>query len=334
MSESHTTTIVLAIAGTLLLLILIATFMFARKYRNHYRSSRLSEDETSPYELVTMDIVNSSEYNWGNLPALKLDGDFLTPIERLSNGKFYEIWEGVYKYEPVLIKGLIPRRKTKLYIQNFINTIKTMSTCHHPCILSVIGVAWSNPLDIQYVLEFMNMGSLRAVLEASATDSFAWHHKVNCILNVAEGLAYLHNRRLIHGAVNTKNILIDTVKESKLGNIGLSKEEVLGSISSGVWWMAPEMLVAGQYSSAIDIYALGMILVELDSHRKPSKPWHLTKATIDHIVQEETMSPRFSTMCPTWIQDLAMLCIARKPNHRPSAAVVVDIIRSKIDMII
>ncbi|OQS00679.1 protein kinase [Achlya hypogyna] len=320
--NSTTVAVVAGVGGIVLLVVLAAVVRHCLRKRMAKRDAIVSSTDESVVDHYAL--ADDEAIDWGGLTLLQLDSQALTTTRKLATGNYYDVYEGSYRGVTVFLKALVAKRRRRRDVQRFVDALNVLGTCAHPCILSLVGVAWTDPSNLLCVLEHMDMGSLRSVLEASPTTAFGWTHKVFCVLHMAQGLAYLHSRRIVHGALNTKNVILDSKLDSKLANVGLSKADVLGSIGPGVWWMAPEMLTAGNYSPAIDVYAFGMVLVEMDSHRRPSRRAQLTKEAIAHIVQEETTSPRFSTMCPDWIQDLALLCIARNPEHRPRAATWVN----------
>ncbi|EQC30413.1 TKL protein kinase [Saprolegnia diclina VS20] len=336
--SSDTVTIVGSVAGALILLALATTVYLCSKKRCRRSKATLvdsTSDDGSHYEL-SADVDVSENLEWGLLQ--RLDAADVQSTRQLATGVYYNVWEGTYDGATVFVKALVPKRQTLTHLQCFLDTLNVASACVHPCILGVLGAAWSPPLlarsrsTLVGVLEHMDLGSMRTVLMASNMYNLAWHDKLSCILDMASALAYLHSRSVIHGAFNTKNIILDSSKRAKLANVGLSRAEILSGIAPGVWWVAPEMLTAGQSSPAIDVYAFGRVLVELDTHRRPSRHLTLTNETIQHIVTEESTSPRFTSMCPDWIQDLALLCIARKPETRPSAATILAVVRSQLEM--
>ncbi|PHU11291.1 hypothetical protein BC332_18221 [Capsicum chinense] len=77
----------------------------------------------------------------------------------------------------------------------------------------------------------------------------------------------LHPQEHQHCFINIRNILIDSNIRAKIGNFNLAKE----TDTSGTTWelvgttgyMAPEYVEAGSVTSKMDIYAFGVVLLEL-----------------------------------------------------------------------
>ncbi|CAK5201069.1 unnamed protein product, partial [Aphanomyces euteiches] len=208
-----------------------------------------------------------SGLQWRDLDLWRLPSIPLT--RQIATGATSTIYLGKLKDQPVAIKKLTDATPDK--IQAFINEITYVTQLSSPYIVSVIGVAWTNAMDLQCVMEYMNLGDLRSYLEN--VKSFSWESKVSCALSVAEGLFYLHIQHLIHRDVKSRNILMDSVKGAKLGDFGASKEVIFGDTMTAVVgtlrWMAPEMMLFKPYTSAVDIYSFGVVLSELSTHKLP-----------------------------------------------------------------
>jgi serine/threonine protein kinase len=88
--------------------------------------------------------------------------------------------------------------------------------------------------------------------------------------DVAQGLAYLHDQRVVHGDVKGLNILISRDVRAMLCDFGLAKaidhtvDETQDSV--GTWaWMSPERLQGGGPGRSFkdDVYAFGMTIYEV-----------------------------------------------------------------------
>ncbi|KAF0690692.1 Aste57867_17928 [Aphanomyces stellatus] len=84
--------------------------------------------------------------------------------------------------------------------------------------------------------------------------------------------------------------------------------------------MAPEMLLFQGYTSAVDVYSLGVVLSEVDTHHVPYADDATSQSdeAIARQVIHEGLRPSFRPDCPDWFQTLALECMAHDPLARPS----------------
>ncbi|KAH9145280.1 hypothetical protein AeRB84_010815 [Aphanomyces euteiches] len=277
--------------------------------------------------------MECSGLQWRDLDLYRLPPIALT--HQIATGATSTIYLGKLKDQPVAIKKLTDATPDK--IQTFIDEITYVTQLSSPYIVSVIGVAWTNAMDLQCVMEYMNLGDLRSYLEN--VKSFSWESKVSCALSVAEGLFYLHIQQLIHRDVKSRNILMDSVKGAKLGDFGPSKEVIFGDTMTAVVgtlrWMAPEMMLFKPYSSAVDIYSFGVVLSELSTHELPyasaldAKGRALSEEGIARCVIHDMMRPSFGN-CPEWFSELGMKCMAQSPEDRPTAVQIIHQLKAEL----
>ncbi|EQC42814.1 TKL/LISK/LISK-DD1 protein kinase [Saprolegnia diclina VS20] len=260
----------------------------------------------------------------------QLPMDAITYSHVLSTGGHGHVWLGYYENAPVAIKTL-RNVHSSLAQAAFAREIQLMTSLTSPHIVACIGVTWSlDDNDLRLVVEYMDQTDLREFLQKTNPISFPWSLKVASLTSVAAALQYLHARGIVHRDLKSKNILLDTVKGTKLMDFGEARLDAPETMTAGVGtcrWTAPEVLRGGRYSVAADIYSFGMVLAEMDAHnipyaleRDPSTGAPLVDAVIVTRVLQGTLRPVFSAACPTWLPDLALRCVDPNPLGRPTAA--------------
>ncbi|QJQ08588.1 serine/threonine protein kinase [Pseudomonas putida] len=103
--------------------------------------------------------------------------------------------------------------------------------------------------------------------------------KHDILLMVTDGLIYLHSLGYLHRDIKPSNILRFNGGVYKLSDFGLvknldksSESEVITKIAMAMGtanYMAPEISLAGEYSKRSDIFALGVLLEDLEMLDNP-----------------------------------------------------------------
>ncbi|KAF0698546.1 Aste57867_10845 [Aphanomyces stellatus] len=278
------------------------------------------------------------------LPGLSRDDEALLSLWRLdekevhvdhllSRGAFGEVWLGEYRHTPVAIKKLLATRSSPDAVKTFVGEILLMSKLESRFIVRFIGVSWYRKAEMMLVLEYMNQGDLRTMLEQTTPETFPLEAKLTCALCVAEALGYLHtlDNSIIHRDVKSRNVLLDSHKGTKLTDFGVSREESSETMTIGIGtyrWMAPEILTDSYYTQAADIYSFGVILAELDTHLLPysdqlsEKGKPLNDTAIMGRVMQGTIQPTFLQTCLSPLLQLAKECLSYDPERRPKALAV------------
>ena len=118
----------------------------------------------------------------------------------------------------------------------------------------------------QIVMEYMNAGSLADLLDTQVAfpeEAIAYVTK-----EVLEALKYMHRHHQIHRDIKSVNIMLDTEGHVKLVDFGgaavLTKEQSKrNSLVGTPHWMAPELIRRIPYNDSVDIWSLGITVLEM-----------------------------------------------------------------------
>ncbi|KAF9789434.1 kinase-like domain-containing protein [Thelephora terrestris] len=133
-------------------------------------------------------------------------------------GGFADVWEGKYEGRKVCVKALRvhnPNTSTDNALAPFYGEAVVWKRLSHPNVVQFLGVT-TTPLQI--VLEWMPNGTLTA----HTINSSPQVDRLSLLLDVAEGVNYLHTCHVLHGDLKGPNILIDGHGHARVSDFGLA----------------------------------------------------------------------------------------------------------------
>ncbi|KDO21829.1 TKL protein kinase [Saprolegnia parasitica CBS 223.65] len=260
---------------------------------------------------------------------LELSNLFVTSNKPLASGAFGEVWLGSYGGKQVAIKRM--KNQEARSVQKFIDEIVLMMSSDY--IVKFVGASWTRPIEIECVVEFMDLGDLRSYLINQSPAQFSWDQKYQCILSIIRGLVYLHTYKppIIHRDLKSRNVLLDSVKGTKLTDFGASRvaeEDDLMTNGIGTYqWMAPEVISGTNYGAPADVYSFGIILSEFATHqvpyadlRHPDSGKALPQHYVLNHVREGKLHPTFDGHgVPAWVKEIGLQCLSLYEEDRPTA---------------
>jgi len=177
--------------------------------------------------------------------------------------------------QSVAVKILNSSSKTE---QELLSEVEILTLLKHNHVITLIGYCVEG-LNHLLVYNFVSRGNLEENLHGGKEKPILpWKVRLNVAVGVAKALDYLHNgfsQSVIHGDVKTSNILLSEEFEPQLSDFGLARwastssyitcSDVLGTFG----YLAPEYFVYGKVNDKTDVYAFGVVLLELITGRKP-----------------------------------------------------------------
>ncbi|XP_015902419.3 lysM domain receptor-like kinase 3 [Ziziphus jujuba] len=194
----------------------------------------------------------------------------------LGHGTYGSVYYGLLRDQEVAIKKMTAT-KTK----EFLAEMKVLCKVHHTNLVELIGYAASDD-ELFLIYEFAQKGSLRSHLhdpQNKGHTSLSWIMRVQIALDAARGLEYIHEHtkaHYVHRDIKTSNILLDGTFRAKISDFGLAK--LVGKTSEGeasttkvvgtFGYLAPEYLSNGLATTKSDVYAFGVVLLEIISGKE------------------------------------------------------------------
>ncbi|KAL6657540.1 hypothetical protein ACP70R_005320 [Stipagrostis hirtigluma subsp. patula] len=175
----------------------------------------------SHFEAKSIPPPLTNKADW-EINPLELD---FTKAVIIGKGSFGEILKANWRGTPIAVKRILPSLSDdRLVIQDFKHEVNLLIKLRHPNIVQFLGaVTETKPLML--VTEFLRGGDLHQYLKEKG--SLSSLTAVNFALDIARGMAYLHNEPnvVIHRDLKPRNILLvnSAANHLKVGDFGLSK---------------------------------------------------------------------------------------------------------------
>lgn len=144
------------------------------------------------------------------------------------------------------------------FMRRFRHVLRAASAMDHPNVLSVL--AWGEERELFVVTELMQ-GPVRSIIGTSGRLSAA--QTASMAVGASRGLAFLAQRNLVHRRLHPSNLLVSPDGRVVVADAGLAwiLAHQSGHQFSDFRYLAPEA-GSGTTGAPIDVYALGLIMVE------------------------------------------------------------------------
>ncbi|KAG5094561.1 hypothetical protein JHK84_050149 [Glycine max] len=191
----------------------------------------------------------------------------------LGKGGFGRVYRGTLKSgEVVAIKKMeLPAIKAAEGEREFRVEVDLLSRLDHPNLVSLIGYC-ADGKNRFLVYEYMHNGIGERKMD--------WPLRLKVALGAAKGLAYLHSSSclgipIVHRDFKSTNVLLDAKFEAKISDFGLAKlmpegqeTHVTARVLGTFGYFDPEYTSTGKLTLQSDVYAFGVVLLELLTGRR------------------------------------------------------------------
>ena len=238
----------------------------------------------------------------------------------------------------VILKQMLPQFRDKPdYVEMFFDEGRTVSLMRHRNIVRMHDFGFHG--EIPYLaLEYLHGVDVRAIMRNAKQSkqpvplpiAFAIGAAISAGLHHAHEARTLDGRALeiVHRDVSPQNVMVTFDGDVKLIDFGIAKsrdrihETRAGSLKGKVPYMAPEQVRATTLDRRTDIYAMGVVLYELltgrrpyviDKTDEPKGEFSLMMAIVGHKIARPTaIRPDLSPI----VEAIVLRAIARKPEER------------------
>lgn len=178
-------------------------------------------------------------------------------------------------------------------IQRFRREAEAAGALQHPNIVSIYEIGEQDGYHY-FTMDFIEGPTLQALLKKRTRTK----KLLQILEKVAKSLDHAHKRGVVHRDIKPSNILVSSEGEPKLTDFGLAKKldantmlTESGAALGTPFYMAPEQTLGSKnVDGRADIYAMGVILYEILTHRLPFSAGTLVDL-YHKIVEEDPIPP-------------------------------------------
>ena len=257
---------------------------------------------------------------WDHVEQLVLDAP------KLGEGGFGPVYRSCLEGKDMAVKILSERSEQGL--EQFHKEVQLLTLLKHPNIIELVGTAHGHASQMAIVYPLAEHGSLDTHL---ASSEFPWTRRLACTHGIVQGLSYMHKGLVMYCDLKPQNVLLfgdDWVP--KLSDLGISRlcpelgvghshvtsRRIVGSFG----YVAPEVMQNASYSPAADVYALGLILLQLLFGMESLSDG---RRMIQQLtLQDSCLQPPFPSDVGGALHRLAQACTQQFRNERPTLASV------------
>jgi serine/threonine protein kinase len=277
----------------------------------------------------------------------KATGNF-NPKSKLGKGGFGTVYKGLLANKEVAVKRV--SKDSRQGKQEFIAEVTTIGSLRHKNLVKLIGWCYEKR-ELLIVYEYMPNSSLDKFIFGSEEAPLSWERRYTIIHGVARALNYLHNgceKRVLHRDIKSSNIMLDSEFNARLGDFGLARtiqqsdltHHSTKEIAGTPGYMAPETFLVGRATVETDVYAFGVLVLEVICGRKPGNQgehndynnsivywlWELRRKERILDAVDSKLNGQFDEEEMVCMLVLGLACCHPNPHQRPSMNTVLQVL--------
>jgi len=281
------------------------------------------------------------------IDGVRTKGDFTS--HPIGMGGFGNVYKGEYGKQQVALKVLYKGQKKDSVYKDFCREALAWRSLSHRFIIPLLGIFEEKSL-LFLVSPFMTNGTLTKWRENSLTRVPADIHRL--MLEVAEGVQYIHSEGIIHGDLRGENILLDPELHCQITDFGLTRHSdatATASNSRTLNFAAPELFgvcekcgqqdcdgcqegqegltpLQGKKSVPTDVYAFGCLYYATFFNTAPfhgKNEYQIIRSVTKGTRPERLNSPAIDN----GVWELIQLCWSHNASERPTMQKIIESMR-------
>ncbi len=304
-----------------------------------------SESSTLPDESLSNEPPGSSGVatNINDNPNFNIAYEQITEKNEIGRGRFGVVYEASWHGQHAIKEIEFDERfsKDESVMRNINEEVANLRKTRHSNLILYVG-ACIQPNKCAIVMTLCRGMSLFKTIhmESFARINIDWI--INIAINIAQGMAYLHSKQIIHKDLRSKNVFIDGHK-TVISDFGLfsitslskttRKNQCLPLTKECLYYMSPELVraigrseIVQVFSKLSDVYAFGTILFEMFCKDFPFSTYHTE--TILYMMGHSYKSLPPVIQIPKDFKVILLSCWSKEVANRPSFSSLLETFRN------
>ena len=166
----------------------------------------------------------------------------------------------------------LPKDELAEYEARFYQEARAAGGLNHPNIVTIYDIGKSDRVAYM-AMELLEGDELRAIL--SAGQALPAVQALDVASQVAEGLAYAHERHIVHRDIKPANVMVVREGLVKITDFGIARmrtndvKTMTGMILGSPKYMSPEQVAGKRADHRSDLFSLGVVLHEMLTGQPP-----------------------------------------------------------------
>lgn len=260
----------------------------------------------------------------------------------LGRSKFSSVHRGVLRDGSVVAVRSINVSSCKLEESEFVKGLNLLTSLKHENVVRLRGFCCSRDRGECFLIyDFASNGNLSKYFENGDGDDNAdvldWFKRINIINGIAKGIEYLHSSQankpsIVHRNISVEKVLLDRQFNPLIADSGLHKllaDDIMFStlkVSAAMGYLAPEYVTTGRFTEKTDIFAFGVIILQILSGKLllPSAIRSPAASGRFEDFIDVNLRGKFSEAVAAKLGKLALECTDELPEERPAIQTIIQ----------
>jgi serine/threonine-protein kinase len=204
------------------------------------------------------------------------------------------------------------------YEKRFYQEAKAAGGLSHPNIVTIYDIGHAGDL-VYMAMEFVAGNELKSLLASRLVEP---QDALDIGAQVAEGLAYAHDRGIVHRDVKPANIMVVRGGPAKIMDFGIARmrqsdvKTQTGMLLGSPRYMAPEQLLGGAVDHRCDIFALGTVIYEMAVGVAPFSGDDITQVMFQIVNAAPPAPSAVHPRLPRMLDQVLARALAKTPDAR------------------